>query len=651
MRLNEISNKLSVLALAGLLPLSVTACGDDVTGLGETDEGSSSSTGDDSDPTMPATSLTTTTDTTTTVADDSSSGDPDTDTATTDADTGSSTTRGDDDSSSTSDGESSSSTGMLAECGDGVLEGREACDGDDLGDAACPIFGDVACNDDCTLDLTACTDMLTVCNMPAAAIDSSTTELAPAVDTLTVPESFFVTDVNVTVDVSHTWISDVHVDLVSPDDAVGSMLIDGQCGLADDIDARFDDDGLALECAAAAPAVAGDVIPVTELRDLIGIGSMGDWAISVWDDSGFADDGTLNEWCVELTLSQDDPVMCGDDTAHYGETCDGADLNGADCVSIDMGFVGGTLGCADDCGSYDTTGCVAAGCGNDVLEPDTESCDGTDLDGLTCGDFPGLTGDGLACLGDCTDFDTSGCEATCGNDAIDDPTELCDGTDISGETCETVGNFGGGTLGCAADCGTYDTSMCTPAVCGDETAEGIEEECDGADLLGQDCTTLGGDGGTLSCAADCTLDTSECTNLPACMDSDTSADLDGTEDTFQRAFGSAASCTPSAIGSSVFHDVYTFTASEGESVEVSTCDQASFNTLIHVYQAADGSANPFDPSSACTNIVGLNDDGAGCGADTSLIEVNDLVEGDFQVVVTSYDNGETGDYTLSLSCL
>lgn len=46
-------------------------------------------------------------------------------------------------------------------------------------------------------------------------------------------------------------------------------------------------------------------------------------------------------------------------------------------------------------------------------------------------------------------------------------------------------------------------------VCGNEVREGTEA-CDGADLGGEDCVSLGFSGGALACAGDCTFDTTGC---------------------------------------------------------------------------------------------------------------------------------------------
>lgn len=95
-------------------------------------------------------------------------------------------------------------------------------------------------------------------------------------------------------------------------------------------------------------------------------------------------------------------------------------------------------------------------CGNDVLDGD-EECDGAELDGATCESIGFVSGD-LACAKNCT-FDTSACE-TCG-DGVADMGEDCDGDDLGKATCASIGmGFTGGALACDASCG-FDTAGCT----------------------------------------------------------------------------------------------------------------------------------------------------------------------------------------------
>ncbi len=58
---------------------------------------------------------------------------------------------------------------------------------------------------------------------------------------------------------------------------------------------------------------------------------------------------------------------CGDGVIGGDEVCDGDDLGGADCTS--EGFAGGTLACLEDCSGFDTSSCDAAGnaCADEFL--------------------------------------------------------------------------------------------------------------------------------------------------------------------------------------------------------------------------------------------------------------------------------------------
>ncbi len=89
--------------------------------------------------------------------------------------------------------------------------------------------------------------------------------------------------------------------------------------------------------------------------------------------------------------------------------------------------------------------------GLDASAPD---CDGTDLKGETCVSL-GFSGGTLACKPE-KEFDFSGCYK-CGNKIVE-PGEDCEPTKPITGTCSAEG-YPGGALGCKADC-TYDTSGC-----------------------------------------------------------------------------------------------------------------------------------------------------------------------------------------------
>ncbi len=148
-------------------------------------------------------------------------------------------------------------------------------------------------------------------------------------------------------------------------------------------------------------------------------------------------------------------------------------------------------------------GCEAT-CGNNVIEC-SETCDGTDLGGASCGDF-GCSGGTLACNVTCDGYDTSACTgcATCDNDG------LCE----AGEDCN----------GCPNDCvsGTTSGAVCGNGVC--ETANGESCVSCAADCNGQQggkpsnrfCCGDGGGDGPVDCTdSRCTTGGFSCTSVPS----------------------------------------------------------------------------------------------------------------------------------------
>jgi Protein of unknown function (DUF1566) len=154
-------------------------------------------------------------------------------------------------------------------------------------------------------------------------------------------------------------------------------------------------------------------------------------------------------------------------------------------------------------------------CGNGVVDG-TEVCDGTDLRGASCASM-GLASGGLACAASCG-LDTSGCTpivippSTCGNGVVDF-TEQCDGTNLAEASCASLG-LAFGTLRCTSGC-AYDTAVCAASTvpsCGNGVRE-PEEQCEGDNFGGFSCSLLGFTaGGALACGANCAFELSGCAN-------------------------------------------------------------------------------------------------------------------------------------------
>ncbi|MBU1239998.1 hypothetical protein KJ865_09830, partial [Myxococcota bacterium] len=200
---------------------------------------------------------------------------------------------------------------------------------------------------------------------------------------------------------------------------------------------------------------------------------------------------------------EENPSFCGNGALDTGETCDATLLNGASCLT--EGFDYGEVACTADC-NLDTTGCSynTEECG-DGTRSNTEICDGTDLGGESCTSL-GYHGGDLLCDSLC-EFDLTSCEAEgiCGDNTADIfYDEACDGTDLNNKTCLDFG-LRAGTLECNGEC-QFDTTGCGGR-CGDgilQTGEG--ETCDSTVV--PTCLSATGDRfGSTTCNGSCTLDT------------------------------------------------------------------------------------------------------------------------------------------------
>ena len=192
----------------------------------------------------------------------------------------------------------------------------------------------------------------------------------------------------------------------------------------------------------------------------------------------------------------------------FGEQCEGEDLQDMSCQLLGLG--GGTLGCKSSC-KYDASGCeLAAVCGDGVILSPFEHCEGSDLNGQTCEGL-GYHGGALACTLDCL-FDLEPCRThgRCGDGTLQELYgEQCEGVFLNDQTCETLGYYGG-TLLCGSDC-HFDTSSCDAVGrCGDALIQAsFDETCDGENLDQQTCETLGYHAGILACQ-DCSFSLDGC---------------------------------------------------------------------------------------------------------------------------------------------
>lgn len=118
-------------------------------------------------------------------------------------------------------------------------------------------------------------------------------------NTFTVPFCGTVEAITVDVNISHTWISDLDIELIAPSGTTVALFAQG-CGTEDDIVCTFADGAAAFDCAASASGAT--YAPVGNLSALIGEDAAGEWNLKVTDNF-FFDGGVVNSFTVNMTTS------------------------------------------------------------------------------------------------------------------------------------------------------------------------------------------------------------------------------------------------------------------------------------------------------------------------------------------------------------
>ena len=149
------------------------------------------------------------------------------------------------------------------------------------------------------------------CNMPGAGCglftNSTPTALADVATTtsnIVVPSQSgaTITDLNVYVNISHTYSADLRISLKSPANTTVNLISTGLCTSNDNIIAEFDDTGVNGNVGTTCPINNLYVIPASALSAFNGQLFQGTWTLSVQDVAA-QDVGTLNSWCLVPTLS------------------------------------------------------------------------------------------------------------------------------------------------------------------------------------------------------------------------------------------------------------------------------------------------------------------------------------------------------------
>jgi len=108
-----------------------------------------------------------------------------------------------------------------------------------------------------------------------------------------------ISDLSVSVNITHTWVNDLIVTLISPS-GTQVRLVNRPCNSValNNIVATFDDTAIALICANN-PAVGGTILPVDVLSAFNGQNTEGTWTLRVSDNAN-QDGGAINSWSMNI---------------------------------------------------------------------------------------------------------------------------------------------------------------------------------------------------------------------------------------------------------------------------------------------------------------------------------------------------------------
>jgi extracellular elastinolytic metalloproteinase len=130
-----------------------------------------------------------------------------------------------------------------------------------------------------------------------------------ATTTFTVTNNLVITDLNVDINISHTYVGDITVTIKSPNGTT-AVIIDRPgvpastfgCG-GNDVLATFDDEAaipVETQCAGTVPTISGLIIPQNPLSIFDGENTLGIWELNVFDSAG-GDSGTINSWGITFS--------------------------------------------------------------------------------------------------------------------------------------------------------------------------------------------------------------------------------------------------------------------------------------------------------------------------------------------------------------
>ncbi len=121
--------------------------------------------------------------------------------------------------------------------------------------------------------------------------------------TLTVNDARAIKDLNLRLDIDHTYVSDLEIILIAPDGSE-QIVFDRHGADGDDFDNVLLDDEASVSIATATAPYTGSLQPTNGLNTFDGKTALGQWTLLIRDKSAL-NSGQLNSWALEFTLEND----------------------------------------------------------------------------------------------------------------------------------------------------------------------------------------------------------------------------------------------------------------------------------------------------------------------------------------------------------
>lgn len=172
------------------------------------------------------------------------------------------------------------------------------------------VIGAFTSSDFSTKDFT-CAPLFTATDTPIVIPNDSVNQIQ---STITISDAFLgfqIEDINVHLNITHTWFSNLTVTLTSPS-GTSVILLDGQCDEFDNANVVIDDKGSDPSCNASPPTLSGTIKGIESLSAFKNEAFNGIWTLTVADsfnqDGGSLDNFEL-EICYEDFLSVENQLL------------------------------------------------------------------------------------------------------------------------------------------------------------------------------------------------------------------------------------------------------------------------------------------------------------------------------------------------------